>query len=140
MARDTPGRDAFAIRQAARKKTLTMPIGRVNTDELKAATSHKPGSLRQQQLPRRAPSKNFAIDAFKAVGLHPDALRKTVSDAYWSVTHPKERLLGQERAKHQTMQWVGGLRPQARVGTSDPRWEIIRNKDEDPIVGVTGMG
>jgi hypothetical protein len=149
MARDTPGRDAFAMRQAARKKTLTMPIGRVNTDELKAATTHKPGTLRQYQLPKRAPARNVAIDAFKALGLHPKPIKQTLSDAKWSFTHPKERLLGQGRAKEQSMTWVGALRgggihfdakkPSWRVPTNDPEWEIVRNKSGDLIAGLMGL-
>lgn len=43
-------------------------------------------------------------DALEATGIP-----KLASDAYWSVTHPVDRLTGKGRAKEQRMEWIGGF-------------------------------
>lgn len=121
MARDTPGRDAY---QAAARKA-------------------RKGSLRDFQLPKQSGS-NWLSDAAKAIGVHPKqqipAARQMASDAYWSITHPLDRLTGKGRATNGQMQWVGPnkLFPSARMPTPHPDWEIVRNRERDTVVGLTG--
>lgn len=147
-SRDTPGRDAYAMRMAARKKTKNMFEGRGDTSDLKASVAAK---IRNKQYV--TPAERAALAKTGAFGLRGpvgkavkvgldvtgiSAIPQSVSDAYWSVTHPRDRLMGRGRAEQQTMAWVGGLRPQLRVPTRDPGWEIIRNKQRDVLVGLSG--
>lgn len=148
MARDTPGRDAYAMRQAARKKTKTMFPGRVDTNDLKASVAHKI-QTKQYVTPaeRKALAKTGAFGlrgtVGKAVKLGLDvtgvsAIPKTVNDAYWSFTNPLDRLTGKGRASQQSMTVPIFGRPVWRAPTRNPDWEIIRNKKYDTVIGLQG--
>lgn len=87
---------------------------------------------------RAAPPGDF-VGGVKKIA-RATGIPQQVSDAYWSVTHPRDRVMGRGRSKNQQMIWPGPfkLRPGAVIATRNPEWEIIRNKHRDTVISLSG--
>lgn len=129
---DTPGRDAHLMRQAAQQRTRA-GLG----------LRHKPSNFEDLAKLPGAKASSTLSQFLREEGLHPKQipgqLKQSVSDAYWSVTHPIDRLTGKGRAKDQAMIWPGPfkLHPAPVWDVPGlPDWQIRRAKEGDPYVGL----